>query len=446
MFSFSEIKKILEIDDLLPEDKWIQNIHFDSREIKKNGLFIALPGGEEYIEQAVKNGAILVLTEKETNKESVHLSSQIIKVPSCEKALQTLAQYYRKKLRAKVIAVTGSNGKTTTKDSIAHVLSENFRVHKTKGNFNNHLGLPLTILQTPFETEVLILEMGMNHSGEIDFLSKLAKPDWAVISNIGESHIEFLGSKENIAHAKGEVLGYLPEDGLALLPGDSEFLPLLKGKSSCKTISVGIQSDNDIYPKKIIQTLSGMKFSLYDEPFFIPLFGYHNVSNVSFAIFIAKELGIPVLQIKKRLENLTITGMRFEKIPGPNHSFMINDAYNASPTSMIASIDTFLRISDKRKKVLVLGDMFELGSENENGHLSVGYFLEENKGKIEFLITIGQRSKNISRAYNGLKRHFGKKEEAHLFVKNFLSEDFSLFFKASRGMKFDLLIKSLFEF
>jgi len=422
----------------------ITSVHFNSTKIMPHALFVALNGGKndghDYIDQAIQQGATAVLVAKDMQVRE-HIA--VIKVPDTEKALQQLAAYYRTRLNVPIIAVTGSNGKTTTKDMIAHVLSHQLCVHKTEGNLNNHLGMPLTLLQTKPEHEVVILEMGMNHAGEIDLLASIAKPTMSVITNIGDAHIEHLGSRENIAHAKGELLPHTDQNGCVFLNAEMDFLPLLQEKYKGKTVLYG--KDGSLSLSFYEQTEKGTVFQINggNEQFTIPVFGYHNLLNALAAMSIAYELNFSTNNIKEALTHLKISSMRFELQQGKQESLLINDAYNASPTSMKASIETFVSLFPKRKKVIVLGDMFELGEESKLMHQEVGQVLKKHEKEIEYTVTIGKDSVHISDGLTKNKQHVATKEEAVLLLQPFLNNEYALLFKASRGMKMEELIRAL---
>ncbi len=317
----------------------------DSREKVENGLFIPIAGekfdGHTFIKQAVESGAIASLWEEDKEvPEGLPADFVLFFVKDSLEALQDLSKLYLKHVNPKVIAITGSNGKTTTKDLVGSVVSTVYHTHITKGNFNNHIGLPLTILSMSEDCEVLILEMGMNHFGEISLLSRLAEPSYSVITNIGESHIEFLGSREGIAKAKLEILEGMDETGELIADGDE---PLLRQKDiGVKTLYCGYDNGSNYFISHIEASETGYKFRINNEKhlFQIRLIGTHNVKNASFAVAVARALNINDEAIQRGFDNLTMTGMRLETLTGKNESLLINDSYNASPTSMIAAIET----------------------------------------------------------------------------------------------------------
>lgn len=425
----------------------IENIDFDTRRLNGGSMYVPMTigntDGHLYIEEAVKKGANVILL---SNKDYINNDSNEIiylLVEDTLKAFQELAKKYREELKKPVIGITGSNGKTTSKDLISHLLSYKLKVHKTEGNFNNHLGVPLTILRANDDIDVMIVEMGMNHAGELDLLGSIAKPDYGVITNIGESHIEYLGSREGIAHAKGEMLTHLPQEGIAFIPYDCEFKDLLENKTKAKKHFFGLNAeDNDeaTLAHDLRTTDQGTLFEVENDTFRIPLFGEHNVLNALPAISLARELGFTEEEIKEGLKDAKISPMRFELVSGKNDSLIINDAYNSSPTSMKKSCETFLEIFKEKKCIVVLGDMFELGGQDEEMHRSVGKALNRLERKPDLLITVGNSSKFISDEFDGIKKHFDNKDKVVDLVNEHLNENTSILFKASRGMKLETII------
>src|SRR5690625_2748988 len=314
----------------------IEEVATDSRKQTKNALFIPLIGehfdGHDFVHMAIKNGAIALLwDESKPLPEDVPEEILLFYVPNTLTGLQTLAKRYVEKVNPIVVGITGSNGKTTTKDLVAAVATSSYETHYTDGNLNNHIGVPLTILSMIPQTELLVLEMGMNDFGEIELLSNIAQPDYAMIVNIGESHIEFLKSREGIVKAKIEILAGMKDEGFLIIDGDE---PLLKKVHNRKhVISCGLHDLNDV-KIKYIKTLSDQtSFQLSNgHTYAIPLLGKHNVHNATFAITLGELLGISQKKMKERLGSLKITSMRMELREGRNGVSIINDAYNASPT------------------------------------------------------------------------------------------------------------------
>ncbi|WP_164215376.1 UDP-N-acetylmuramoyl-tripeptide--D-alanyl-D-alanine ligase [Virgibacillus sp. YIM 98842] len=426
----------------------IAEVSTDSRKKMNQALFVPIVGeifdGHNYILQAIEQGAIATLWDKKRElPEELPADLPVFFVEDTIAALQQIAEDYRWQIDPLVIGITGSNGKTTTKDMVRAVVETTYRTHYTKGNLNNHIGLPLTILSMKRDTEVLVLEMGMNQFGEIETLSKLSRPDYAIITNIGESHIEFLGSREGIAKAKLEILHGLRSDGQIIIDGDERLLEQLHGRNN--VISCGYNERNDKVIEIITMEYDRTDFKVGDSMYTIPLLGKHHVHNASYAIALGELLNIKQENMQKALRQLSRTSMRFEMIKGANGSSIINDAYNASPTSMKAAIDVVKEMDGFHHKILVLGDILELGVHAEDMHRSVA---ENITVPITAVFTYGDEAGVISESIAGkdgniYARHFTSKEALVNEVKQYLEEDSLLLFKASRGLEFEKLIEEL---
>jgi UDP-N-acetylmuramoyl-tripeptide--D-alanyl-D-alanine ligase len=424
----------------VPED--VLGVSTDSRVPIANHLFIPLVGerydAHDFLQEAISQGATAIFWQADHalpdfNEQEV----TVYVVKDTLTALQDLAKRYRQMLSAVVIGITGSNGKTSTKDLIGAVAKMRGKTHLTKGNFNNHIGVPLTILSAPSDTDYLVLEMGMSNFGEIEQLSEIALPDIAVITNIGESHIEFLKTREGIAKAKLEILAGLKSEGLLIYDGDE---PLLKQSYHVKTRTVGfLDGSTDVIHVDAL-TLEAMTFTddLHNQSFTIPLIGQHHAKNAMYAVLIGREIGLTDTLIQQGFDQLTSTGMRFEQEEWKTH-LLINDAYNASPTSMKAAIKLIQSLSDPRQKVLVLGDMYELGDQSDDYHREIGEIIE---APIDYVLTVGQKAKYISDFAKVKKTHVETLVEAKNVLKQ-LTEPSVILFKASRGMRLEELIQQL---
>ncbi|WP_019244137.1 MULTISPECIES: UDP-N-acetylmuramoyl-tripeptide--D-alanyl-D-alanine ligase [Bacillus] len=432
------------------QDVDVKGVTIDSRKIEKGQLFIPFKGensdGHKYVEQAIENGAAAALWQKDVPNPPVHLP--ILLVDDTLTAIQQLAKQYLNQTTPQVIGITGSNGKTTTKDMTASLLSQKYKVHKTEGNFNNHLGLPLTILSMPEDTEVVVLEMGMSSKGEIELLSNLAEPDLAIITNIGESHLLDLGSREAIAEAKLEIVSGLKEEGLLVYNGDEPLLQERLVNREGKMASFGKEKFNTIYPLDIETGSDYTTFTsnLYPEELKLPILGNHNVLNAMAAILVARELGVSFSEIKTGLQQLKVTNMRMEMLEGMHGAKIINDAYNASPTAMRAAIDLVSQLKGFQNKYLVLGDMLELGDDEVKYHQSIGEYIQE--GAVHQLFTYGQLGAHIA---EGAKAVLGEEnvqsflDKQHLIneLKNRIGKDDLILVKASRGMKLEEVVHAL---
>ncbi len=451
MFTLNYLKKLFPttIGNVLNHFK-IDHIMTDGRKQVNNALFVPIIGdkfnGHKFIDQAIENGAIASFwDEKESIPNQLPENFVLFIVKDTLIALQQLAKEYRDIVNPIVIGITGSNGKTTTKDLLKSVLQTERKTHATAGNFNNHIGLPLTILDMPKDTEVLVAEMGMNDFGEIDTLTQIAKPDYAIITNIGESHIEHLGSRSGIAKAKLEIKNGLKGEGVLLIDGDEELLDSIKqGKN---VLSCGMDPTNVVTIANIEIYVDHTVFTVNGDEYKIPLLGIHHAKNASFAVTVAKELGYNGMNIQAGLSAMEQSAMRFEKLIGKNGVTIINDAYNASATSMKAGIEVVKQLTGFKHKGLVLGDILELGEHSKSLHISVAEVIDES---IQLIYTFGESAVEISNYVKDKhptirSKHFLTKSDLTNELNQELNADTLLFFKASRGMRFEEIIKSIME-
>ncbi|CAH0347198.1 UDP-N-acetylmuramoyl-tripeptide--D-alanyl-D-alanine ligase [Bacillus sp. CECT 9360] len=430
----------------------VRGVSIDSRNISAQNLFVPLNGeqvnGHQYVEKAMQQGASVSLWQEDVPNRPAGVPLIIVK--DTLQALQNLAAEYRQQLTIKVVGITGSNGKTTVKDMTAALLGTTYKVHKTSGNYNNHIGLPLTILSMKEDTEVAVLEMGMSSRGEIEFLSKLARPDVAIITNIGEAHLLDLGSREEIAGAKLEIISGLRSNGTLIFHGDE---PLLKSRLegdqfNRRLLSFGRSDMNDLYPLTIQQGQDHTSFTLKssETEYTIPVLGTHNVLNALSAILAAKELGVEEEFIRKGLSSFQLTNMRMEMVEGSRGEKIINDAYNASPTSMKAAIELIEGITGYDKKYLVLGDMLELGPREKAFHEDIGELI--NPDKINKVFTFGDLGAAIAA---GASKKFSSenilvfqdKTELIEELKKYTKSNDLILVKASRGMKLEEVVHAL---
>ncbi|MFD2217035.1 UDP-N-acetylmuramoyl-tripeptide--D-alanyl-D-alanine ligase [Metabacillus endolithicus] len=427
----------------------ISGVTTDSRNVENDNLFFPLVGdvfnGHEFVDKAISNGAKAVIWQK--SEKNPPKEVPIILVEDTLVALQALATAYINELpNLKIIGITGSNGKTTTKDMVAAILETTYKVHKTQGNFNNHIGLPLTVLSMSEDTEIAVLEMGMSGKGEIELLSEIAHPDVAVITNIGEAHLMDLGSREGIAEAKLEITKGLKKDGLFIFHGDEPLLQERVPGLSLKTTTFGEASSNDYYPAKIIQEPTGTLFEVNKEEYFIPVLGKHNVWNALAAYAVADYYGVEKDAIKKGFSSMKLTGMRLELIQAKNGASIINDAYNASPTSMLAAIDLIENLKDFDQKIVVLGDMLELGDDEVEYHQQVGREIKQNN--ISHIFTYGKLGKEIAKGAKENQsvdtvHHYDQKDELIKHLQSIVKEKDIVLVKASRGMKLEEVVNSI---
>ena len=377
----------------------------DSREAEKDALFVALGGarvdGHDYINAALSLGGECVLCER--IPDSVALADKkyvALVVEDTLHAIGDLAKAYDRRLHSKKIAITGSVGKTTTKEFVAAVLAENLKLHKTEGNFNSTLGMPLSMLTMRNETEVSVLEMGMSNFGEIEYLSNIAEPDVAIITNIGSSHMEYLGTRENICRAKLEVVSGLKKDGILLLNGDE---PLLRGREELgdNAFFVGFARDCHFRAQNVRYAMGNTVFDIsYGgktvENIRIPTMGKHNVYAACFAYAVGLQMELSDEVIKRGLANFRPVGMR-QNIYQIGDVTVIEDCYNAAPESMKAAIDVLREVvlqKDEGRMIALLGDMYELGAGAKRFHEEVGMEFAR-KGGAE-LFTFGELADMIA--------------------------------------------------
>lgn len=430
----------------------IKGVAFDTRMIKEGNLFVPLKGekadGHQYVEKAISQGAGAVLWQKDMPYPPEGIP--VLLVEDTLVALQELAHAYRKQIPVKVIGITGSNGKTTTKDIAAAVFSQKYRVHKTEGNFNNHIGLPYTLLHMAEDTEIAILEMGMSSKGEISLLSKIAEPDVAIITNIGEAHLQDLGSREAISEAKFEIVDGLAENGLLIIPGEETLLQdKVVNFNQYRIQTFGEITTNDAFPERIQSDEKGSVFtvpSFSEEPVSLPIAGRHNVFNTLAVFLAAREFSISLSLIKIGLKAVKLSNMRMEWHEGIKGTRILNDAFNASPTSMRAVLSMFATMGDHHDRMVVLGDMLELGEHEKDYHLQIGR--ELNPQSIKYVFTYGELGKYIA---EGAREQFPKDRVFDFTEKDELIQTLTekingkeyILFKASRGAKLEEMIEAI---
>ncbi|MEW5921834.1 MAG: UDP-N-acetylmuramoyl-tripeptide--D-alanyl-D-alanine ligase [Bacillota bacterium] len=375
----------------------------DSRDARGGELFFPLQGEKEnghcFINDALRRGAAASLLEKDYitrfSPGDFPPEKALIVVDNCLQCLQEIAAYHRDKNFPAVVAVTGSNGKTTTKDLIASVLETRYCVLKTEGNYNNDIGLPLTLLRLRPQHEIAVLEMGMRGRGEIALLSALAKPGLGVITNIGEAHLELLGSRENISRAKGELLEAMGSRGTAVLNGDDPFLRRMGGLFPGRTVYYGYGERSDLRVQHSQFENGGYAFTAVlpqggVAEFWVPLPGKHNVYNALAAVAVGLHFSLKESEIRKGLANASFSAMRMERMQTKSGFWLINDAYNASPSSMEFALQALKEWAGAELSIAVLGDMLELGAYTVEGHRKTGHCLA--RVGIDYLVTVGEQA------------------------------------------------------
>lgn len=421
----------------------VTGVESDSRALAPGNLFVALKGehvdGHDFLAAAEKSGAAAALVER-----PVETALPCLLVENTLRAYGAIAAGYRRLLGLKVIGITGSVGKTTTKEMTACVLEGSFRTARTEGNHNNDLGLPMSIMHIPENAQAAVLEMGMNHFGEMAYLTDIARPDIAVITNIGTMHIEHLGSREGILRAKLEILQGVPEGGACVFNGDEPLLWAQRGVSGPKKYYFGIENpDCDVVASDVRALDDGMRFVAtgFGQQFelFVPSAGVHSVYDALAAVTTALLLGVQPEKIQSRLECFRNTGMR-QRIYTQNGMTIIEDCYNAGPESTQAALEVLGSVQTQGRRIAVLGDMLELGGRSSAEHYRIGRLAA---GKADMLFTYGEHSlRTVTGAITGgmapkYAEHFDTHEDLAHVLRTRAAEGDVLLFKGSRGMKME---------
>ena len=428
----------------------VSGISTDSRKIKRGELFIALKGerfdGRQFLNEAVKAGASALLVEEETN---VIGETPLIMTDDTLNALGAIARFQRRRFEVPVIGITGSNGKTTTKDLIAAVLAQKYHIVKTEANYNNEIGLPLTLLEMDQRTQAVVVEMGMRGLGQIRNLATIAEPGIGVITNIGQAHLELLGSEANIAKAKAELIESLPSNGVAVLNGDDPWVRQMSIPDRVRPIWFGLNDSKLDYRAVVVKhdgqgiffqvDRNGEKFELL-----LPLPGRLNVYNALAAIAVGQLLGLSIREIKDGLAAPIMTGRRL-KITDCNQFRIIDDTYNASPASVKAALEVLSGLSGPGKKIAVLADMLELGKASINSHFQVGEYAA-NLG-VDHLLAYGELARKYVDGFisitPGKAEYFSSKTELIQALKEIARPGDSILIKGSRGMKMEEVVEAL---
>lgn len=444
MMHLSEASTALKAQ-LIGADAVFTSVGADSRKITTGQLFVALKGehfdGHDFAEQAIKQGAAAVLVSKQS------LAEPAIVVQDTYQALGELAAYWRGKFDIPLAAITGSNGKTTVKEMLASILRAVTKtpeaVLATQGNLNNHIGLPLTMLNLNAQHRYAVLEMGMNHTGEISYLTKLAKPTVALINNAGSAHIGELGSLEAIAKAKGEIFEGLADDGIAVINADDDFAPLWKTLiGQRKTISFGLKNTADVtasYELQADASVMNIKTPKGQFSTLLPTPGLHNVMNALAATSAALAMGVEFPAIAEGLQSYAGVKGRLQHLKGQNGALLIDDTYNANPLSMKAAIDVLKAKSGE--KLLVLGDMGELGDDTADLHAEIGRYAKA--AGVDALFTLGTLSQNMTDAFGAGAKHYQSSEALTEALKAQLQPTSVVLVKGSRFMAMERIVKEI---
>lgn len=465
-FTLEEILKVTNGTLLMGSGSGVYpSVSIDSRTIGRGELFIAIKGknfdGHEFVVQALMKGAGGAIISDRSLIERKFFHSKggsnlhtIIEVKDTLKALHGIANYQRRRLKIPVVAITGSNGKSTTKEMSASVAGVRFNVLKNEGNLNNQFGLPLTLLKMNDSHQAAILEMGMNEKGEIEKLSRIAEPDIGLITNIGRAHLEKLGSIENIKDAKGELIKGIGENGTVILNADDPLVMELKNGFKGKVITFGINSPSDITAVNIKKNKDiGYQFILKmdgrDAVISLSYAGYHNIYNALSAAAVGKSLGIDINDIKKGIESFKPLPMRMEQFMIDGDITFINDAYNANLSSMEAAVKALSIADFPGEKFLVVGDMLELGDSSEDAHRYIGRLIASES--IDCLITVGTESKFVfyEALLSGMSRgrayHCENFDEVAFILDDELKSGDCVMIKGSRGMKMENVVERVIK-
>ena len=432
------------------QDSTVLSVGTDSRAIVEGQLFVAIKGehfdGNQFAEQAIQQGATAVLVSDSNTR-----ARPAIVVEDTRLALGQLAQYWRNQFDIPVIAITGSNGKTTTKEMLTAILNASTKsaesVHATAGNLNNDIGMPSTLLKLRKQHAYAVIEMGMNHLGEIDYLSRIAKPTVALINNAGTAHIGELGSRDNIAKAKGEIFNGLTANGVAILNADDAFFgywqTLIQSKNdSKKVITFGLDPAADVRAE--YEEIDGKNHLQLTTPtgkvsFQLNVLGKHNITNALAASAAAVALGISNQDIANGLQNMQAVHSRLERKQGFNGAALIDDTYNANPDSMKAAIDVLVAANSRR--VFVMGDMAELGADAEKMHTEIGLYAKQ-KGVEDFL-AFGALSAHSASGFGDGAQRCSSVEEVIVKTKDLMQKNVTVLVKGSRFMKMERVVDAL---
>ena len=447
--NLNEIIKAVDGEVIVQNNDGVFNkISTDTRKIEEGNLFFALKGenfnGNNYAVSAIEKGASVVIVDEINFKnEELNGKGTIVKVKDTRIALGDLAAYYRTKLGIKVVSITGSTGKTSTKDLIAAFLSGKYRVFKTQGNFNNEIGLPLMIFELSKDYDIAVLEMGTSNFGEIHRLASIAKPDIAAITNVGVAHIEYLKTRENILKEKMSISDFFENKNDLVINCENDMLNTVKESEKYNLQKTGYDESYDLYARNVKLTCDTTSFEAVTKDnkshnFTLNMVGEHNVLNALLGIQIGLDLGLTFEEMEKGLENFKATSMRLEFIKNDNFT-IINDSYNANPDSMKAALNVLKNYSGKRK-IAILGTMGELGSHAEDAHREVGSFAND---RADVLLTTGDFKECYKEGFGSGTFVYDTKEDLIAGLKAMMKDGDTLLVKASRSAKFEEIIKEL---
>lgn len=445
-----------------PEDTVANGVAIDSRAVQPGAVFIALRGervdGHDFIADAIAAGARALLVTRETDslipvvREAGRADLAVVRVADPVKAIGDLAAYHRGRLTCPVVGITGSTGKTTTKDLLGSVLGRSLRVVVTSGNMNNELGVPLTIMRAGVETQAVVLEMAMRGRGQIAMLCSMTRPTHGLVTNVGETHMELLGSPEAIADAKGELVSAIPADGTVFLNADDSWSARMRSISGARVVTYGLGDGADVRACDVTVDTAGhpsfrIEFARGTIEATLAVPGRHNAYNAAAAAAVALELGVGPDEIAAGLSDAALSPMRMEAFSTAGGITIINDAYNASPSSMRAAVSALMDISVPGRRIAVLGDMAELGSLTELAHFKLGE--EVGRAGLDVLVTVGEKASRIADGARaeGLgdesMHRFADVQEAAGFLVELVMPHDAVLVKASRVIGLEHVVEML---
>ncbi|MDH5378497.1 MAG: UDP-N-acetylmuramoyl-tripeptide--D-alanyl-D-alanine ligase [Gammaproteobacteria bacterium] len=428
---------------LIGVDVPFSTVSTDTRSLEQGALFVALSGpnfdGNDYVNIAGEKGAVGAVLSRD-----VETGLPYVVVSDTKKAIGILASAWRKNFEMPLIGVTGSNGKTTVKEMLKSILSQQGKVLATKGNLNNDIGLPLTLFELNSDCDYAVIEMGANHPGEIAYLADIAKPDIGVVSNAGTAHLEGFGSREGVARAKGELFMALGKGGTAIINRDDKFSDLWMSVCSSKKLTFGIESESaDFRASDISLNAGGSSFDLNyngeSVSIELAIHGRHNIMNALAASAAASAAGISLRQVQAGLAEFRPVGGRLKSTLGYKGCNVIDDAYNANPESMFAAINVLSELDGV--KILVIGDMFELGASADEGHKSVGKYAKEKA--IDHLFCLGEKSKLACEVFGAGAKHYSELDKLVSELKSILEAGTTVLVKGSRGMRMERVLNEI---
>jgi len=455
--SLRDLKRVTKAKMLNPsydENRLCQGISIDSRTIGRGNLFFALKGenfdGHDFIKEAAEKGAEGIVIEEKKIEDSKELAKEdafLVAVDNTKSSLGEIAKWYRREFDLKTVAITGTNGKTTTKDMVAKVLEGKYSVLKSPKSYNNLVGIPLTLFQLKPEIEALVVELGTTNLGQIGGLTEITSPDIGVITNIGPAHLQSMKSLDRIAKAKFELVEGLKKGAIAILNGDDQIISERIKREKIKAITFGIKNNTDYFAQDIRFSDRGwVSFTLDDLRIELKLLGEHNVYNALVAFAVGERLGLKKEDIKKALESFTPSQLRMELLE-LGKIRVINDSYNANPISVRKALETLKRMGNLGRKIVLLGDMLELGNRSEYFHREIGKLV--SRSGVDLLLTFGDLSQFIAQSakdsnMNGAKvLNFSDKDEVIFYLSKNLCEGDLLLVKGSRKLELEKVVEAL---